>query len=139
MDDEGRIVLGSGPQQEGVIMDGTADKERLAKWQAEHPDRPKECQGFAQVPARDVMNAYPTPWRVEWTQFGESMGYDSRSRIVDARGHIITTIGRGDHGCISSDEETASMIVAAVNQYVADAAPPPAPVEAPSHERPRNR
>lgn len=58
---------------------------------------------------------HPTPWTVEWTRFGDSMGYDSRSRIVDAAGLDVVTIGRGDARGVAAAEMTADRIVRAVN------------------------
>lgn len=43
------------------------------------------------------------------------MGYDSRSVIVDANGHVVTTIGTGSSDQVLLAERTASEIVHAVN------------------------
>lgn len=59
---------------------------------------------------------FKTPWRVDWTNFGESMGYDSKSRIVDTDGRTITQIGNGVSELRSLHEETANIIVNAVNR-----------------------
>lgn len=59
--------------------------------------------------------SHPTPWTVRWTDFGESMGYDSQSAIYDANGAHIATIGRGDDAGRGLAEFTAQQIVSAVN------------------------
>jgi hypothetical protein len=61
------------------------------------------------------MNSHPTPWSVKYTNFGESMGYDSRSVIIDANGHVVVTIGNGSGHQVALAERTASQIVQAVN------------------------
>lgn len=58
---------------------------------------------------------HPKPWTIRYTRFGESMGYDSRSVIVDANGHVVTTIGTGSSDQVLLAERTASEIVHAVN------------------------
>lgn len=63
-----------------------------------------------------------TPWRVEWTNFGESIGYDSRSRIVDAEGNWVAEIGDGVWDRIAQHEALASLIVSAVNECESQAA-----------------
>lgn len=64
----------------------------------------------------------PTPWRVEWTNFGQSIGYDSRSRIVDAEGNWVAEIGDGVWDRIAQHEALASLIVSAVNERESQAA-----------------
>lgn len=61
------------------------------------------------------MSDYPKPWRIESTSFGESMGYDSRSRIVDANGKHVITIGTGVWQDRAREENLAFEIVDAVN------------------------
>lgn len=65
----------------------------------------------------NIFNSAPfkRPWRLEWTNFGESMGYDSRSRIVDADGRLITEIGNGVHELRGLHEATALSIIEAIN------------------------
>lgn len=58
---------------------------------------------------------HPIPWKVEWSRFGESMSHNSRSRIVDANGRDVVTIGYGDARGVVSAEMTAVQIVSAVN------------------------
>lgn len=59
---------------------------------------------------------HSTPWKIEWTNFGESMGYNSRSRIVDADGDHVITIGDGSTSQVALAERTAALIVDAVNE-----------------------
>lgn len=64
---------------------------------------------------------HPTPWRVDWTNFGESMGYDRQSRIVDANGETVLTVrtgGRDVREMIVTDELIAHRIVSAVNRDI---------------------
>jgi hypothetical protein len=74
---------------------------------------------------------FQKPWKVVYTDFGESMGYDSRSRIVDADGKPIAVIGTGEHCLIAEHEAVAAEIVCAVNRVaVLDAAEEQAGYEA---------
>jgi hypothetical protein len=41
---------------------------------------------------------FKKPWKVVYTDFGESMGTDSKSKIVDADGKPIVVIGTGVDG-----------------------------------------
>lgn len=65
------------------------------------------------------MNGHKTPWATAWTDRGESMGYDTCARIVDADGEHIVTIGRGSniHAERQAEEALAAFIVSAVNAY----------------------
>lgn len=58
---------------------------------------------------------HPTPWEIRWTNFGESMGYDSQSAIYDANGREVVTLGRGDSARVEVAQLTAHRIVEAVN------------------------
>jgi len=63
-----------------------------------------------------------TPWRVEWTNSDQSIGYDRRSRIVDAEGNWVAEIGDGVWDRIAQHEALASLIVSAVNERESQAA-----------------
>jgi hypothetical protein len=58
---------------------------------------------------------HPGPWEARSTNFGESMGYDSRSAIYDANGALVVTLGRGDSRGVFIAEATAERIIRAVN------------------------
>lgn len=63
-----------------------------------------------------MSETFPTPWRIESTRFGESMSRDSRSRIVDASGRQIVTLGGALHLRDAEAEALAQLIVSAVNK-----------------------
>jgi hypothetical protein len=65
------------------------------------------------------------PWRIVYTDFGESMGTDSKSKIVDADGKPVATIGNGDARSIADHEAAAAEIVSAVNGRNASLIPKP--------------
>ena len=58
---------------------------------------------------------HPAPWRLAWTSFGESKGYDSRSRILDANGLHVVTIGDGSSDRRKLHEQIAAAVVSAAN------------------------
>jgi hypothetical protein len=55
------------------------------------------------------------PWRIEWTTYGESMGTNSRSRIVDADGKHVVTVGYGSQKQVHEAERIADLICSKVN------------------------
>lgn len=61
------------------------------------------------------MTDYPKPWRIERTRFRLAGDVDSKSRIVDANGAHVITIGTGVERNIAREENLASEIVDAVN------------------------
>jgi len=61
---------------------------------------------------------HPKPWSLKYTKFGESMGYDSKTVIVDANGHHVATLGSGAAETRSLEEITALEIVNSVNARV---------------------
>lgn len=57
----------------------------------------------------------PTPWTIQETQFGESMGYDGKSAIFDANGKHLFTTGKGANDQVYEAESIAQKIIDAVN------------------------
>lgn len=62
---------------------------------------------------------HPAPWMAISTQFGESMGYDSISRVVDANGRHVVTVGNGAAELRALHERIAKAIVDAANEDIA--------------------
>ena len=64
-----------------------------------------------------MTDKHPRPWRIAYTEFGESMGYDSKTMILDANGLHVITVGSGTNDVIrrSLEESIADLIVDAAN------------------------
>lgn len=88
-----------------------------ADWQAGLPEWGYESARPKRQTEVETDSKHPRPWRVDWTRFGESMGYDSRSLIRDAKGEVVVQIGTGASADIQDNERTAAMIVDAVNRH----------------------
>lgn len=67
----------------------------------------------------EIKIKYPTlPWEVVDTNFGESIGANSRSRIIDADGGLVAELGTGAQDDVARAEYTAGFIVAAANATI---------------------
>lgn len=64
-----------------------------------------------------IEHIHPLPWRAEYATCGESIGAARRSRIVDANGKHVVTLGTSFSAEAKDNEITIDFIVKAANQF----------------------